>query len=639
MPDEHWQNAVEAMLGPRRFHIIVPPRVFSVALRELDRARAEEHLYDVGLIDLERAQRDGRSAQPGSLAEQVQPRSDLLRPYLNTVLGNIICCNSVDELRTYRRAITADVVLYSEWTVRALRPDSYTPRYIGRRAQQSLIDELQRELQQVQVALAALEPRVRDQRALLTGLDRGRALSNLRQRLDAPLDDQPLRQQIAVWQAEIAALDLSGVAELEREEQRLQQLVNQEQQRWQDIQSQIARLEVSLQHLSEQQREAERERIEHERHSQTEHERLPQAVAAAEALLAERTAQPDLAEALRNAETSTRTFHTRMQNELICLTEAATAYNFSYQFKGMAHTIEDTSYQTELERLRATELPRYTAQIEQAQREAEEELREHVLHRLREHILLARQEFDRINDALSRLQFHGERYRFKTQPADDVREYYDLINDAQLLGTSGALFKSDFYTAHKATFDRFYELLTRVPKTDTEREDQRRLTDYRSYLSYDIEVTHADGTSSRLSRIMGQTSGGETQTPFYVTIAASFAQLYHINERHQRPTIRLVAFDEAFSKMDQDRIGATLELLQSFGLQIITATPLERCEYLVPKICTNLVLTAVGDTVLIEPYRNYAARLAEFAAEDGQRDDTNGVADTVPAAGPEQLAE
>lgn len=91
--------------------------------------------------------------------------------------------------------------------------------------------------------------------------------------------------------------------------------------------------------------------------------------------------------------------------------------------------------------------------------------------------------------------------------------------------------------------------------------------------------------------------------------------------------------------MDQDRIGATLELLQSFGLQIITATPLERCEYLVPKICTNLVLTAVGDTVLIEPYRNYAARLAEFAAEDGQRDDTNGVADTVPAAGPEQLAE
>ena len=85
---------------------------------------------------------------------------------------------------------------------------------------------------------------------------------------------------------------------------------------------------------------------------------------------------------------------------------------------------------------------------------------------------------------------------------------------------------------------------------------------------------------------MGQTSGGETQTPFYLTIAASFVQLYRIGERNSRPTIRLVAFDEAFSKMDQDRIGATLDLFQQFGMQIITATPLERCEYLVPKMCT-----------------------------------------------------
>ncbi|HEX6290973.1 MAG TPA: SbcC/MukB-like Walker B domain-containing protein [Herpetosiphonaceae bacterium] len=78
-----------------------------------------------------------------------------------------------------------------------------------------------------------------------------------------------------------------------------------------------------------------------------------------------------------------------------------------------------------------------------------------------------------------------------------------------------------------------------------------------------------------------------------------------------RPTIRLVAFDEAFSKMDQDRIGATLDLFQYFKLQIITATPLERCEYLVPKMCTSLVLTGIGDQVLIEPYRNYAAKLEE----------------------------
>ncbi len=627
VPDEHWQSAVEAMLGPRRFHIIVPPRHFVAAMRELDRARAQDGLYNVGIIDLERATHEGRKAHPGSLAEQVSPRIDLLRGYINTVLGNIICCASIDELRQHHRAITADVVLYSEWTVRALHPETYTPRYIGRRAQQSLIAEVQRELQQVQEELRRLEPREREQQALVATLNRVRTLSNLRQRFDMPLNEHPLRQQAAALQAERESLDLSGLAELEREEQRLQALVAQEREHERQGIQQIERLKHIEEARTMQHREAERQRTEHERHSQVERERLPHAVEAAEALFAERR-HMDSTEAIRNAEVSTRTFETRFNNEMHNLNEAATTYNISYQFKALPRDLDELRYAAERERLQATELPGYTDQIAQAQREAEEELREHVLHRLREHILMARQEFDRINDALSRLQFRGERYRFKTQPADDVREYYDLINDAQLLGTSGALFKSDFYAAHKATFDHFYDLLTRIPRSDAEREEQRRLTDYRSYLSYDIDVTHADGTTSRLSRIMGQTSGGETQTPFYVTIAASFAQLYHINERHQRPTMRLVAFDEAFSKMDQDRIGATLELLQSFGLQIITATPLERCEYLVPRICTNLVLTSVADTVLVEPYRNYAARLAEFAAEEAG----NGAEPPAPAA-------
>ncbi|HZF40813.1 MAG TPA: SbcC/MukB-like Walker B domain-containing protein [Blastocatellia bacterium] len=87
-----------------------------------------------------------------------------------------------------------------------------------------------------------------------------------------------------------------------------------------------------------------------------------------------------------------------------------------------------------------------------------------------------------------------------------------------------------------------------------------------------------------------------------MTIAASFLQLYRVGEGltsnrrtartnlSGRPTIRLVAFDEAFSKMDQQHIGSTLDLFQKFNLQVIMATPLERCEYLVPKICTSLVL-------------------------------------------------
>ena len=336
------------------------------------------------------------------------------------------------------------------------------------------------------------------------------------------------------------------------------------------------------------------------------------AIAGAEVLLDERLQQADLAEALRNAERARRQFETQAGNAMDAFKEAAHRYNIMQQFAGRPDDPEDDRYEREHARLQDTDLPRYEGEIQAAQRAAEDELREHVLHELRRRIQLAQDELLRINAALSRIEFHDERYRFTYEPAGDVEEFYHLILDAQLHVVGNAsLFTSTFYEEHKDNFDRFYDALTRAPRTDAERDEQERLTDYRRYLTYDIRVTRADGQESRLSKLMGHTSGGEAQTPFYVTIAASFLQLYSPDSRRRGSAIRLVAFDEAFSKMDQDRIGATLDLFRRFGLQVITATPLERCEYLVPKMCTNLVLTAVGDTVLVEPYHNYLTRIEQ----------------------------
>lgn len=609
--DERWQNAVEAMLGQRRFNVIVRPEHFDAALRVLDQARADQGLYDVGLLDLQKVLGDARPAQPGSLALQVETAVRALRAYIDSILGDIITCDSVVQLRRHRRSVTPEVVAYSEWTARAVPPNRYRPWFIGARAQRSQIEAREHDLQRIGEQLAALAPQVATIEGRVASLDRGRALSNLRQRLDQPLDERPLREQSGEYEAELRALDLSGVEALEREVEWLRGLVVQEREAEKRLIAQVARLQEQARQVEGELQSVRREQSERERQAAELRTRLPQAVSGAEALLAQRLDQPDLDAAIRNAENTARNFETRAANELQRLTQEATTYNTRYQFAAQAGNPDEERYSAEQQRLAATDLPRYKEQIAQAQREAEEELREHVLHRLREQIQRAKNDLHRMNDALAPLEFHGERYRFRYDPADEVREFYDLIDSAQLLG-AGSLFESQFYHDHQATFDRFYETLTRTPQSEAERREQERLIDYRRYLGYDIEVTHADGQKSRLSRIMGQTSGGETQTPFYLTIAASFVQLYRLNERNSRPTMRLIAFDEAFSKMDQDRIGSTLELFQHFKLQVVTATPLERCEYLVPKMCTNLVLTGAGDIVLIEPYRNYAARIETF---------------------------
>ena len=59
-------------------------------------------------------------------------------------------------------------------------------------------------------------------------------------------------------------------------------------------------------------------------------------------------------------------------------------------------------------------------------------------------------------------------------------------------------------------------------------------------------------------------------------IASRFAQLYKINlspKMHRSPTLRLVVLDEAFSKMDAEKVASCISLIRGLGFQaIISAT-------------------------------------------------------------------
>ena len=105
-----------------------------------------------------------------------------------------------------------------------------------------------------------------------------------------------------------------------------------------------------------------------------------------------------------------------------------------------------------------------------------------------------------------------------------------------------------------------------------------RYADYRSYLSFEMEqiVEGEERLVIGLSKMIKKNSGGEGQNPLYVALLASFAQAYHINlsaGQSRRPTLRLVILDEAFSKMDAEKVASCIELIRGLGFQaIISAT-------------------------------------------------------------------
>ncbi|MCV5403789.1 hypothetical protein OFM88_29985, partial [Escherichia coli] len=72
-------------------------------------------------------------------------------------------------------------------------------------------------------------------------------------------------------------------------------------------------------------------------------------------------------------------------------------------------------------------------------------------------------------------------------------------------------------------------------------------------------------------------------------ILASFQHLYR-----NKNTIRLVVFDEAFNKMDEERIQISLRLIKQLDLQLIAAVPDEKMAHMAAEADTAIIINRVG---------------------------------------------
>ena len=121
-------------------------------------------------------------------------------------------------------------------------------------------------------------------------------------------------------------------------------------------------------------------------------------------------------------------------------------------------------------------------------------------------------------------------------------------------------------------------------------------------MRFDLVVTNKQGDVQHLSRTLDKKSGGETQTPFYISILASFAQLYRINKNRSDNTLRLIVFDEAFNKMDEERMKESLKLLPKFEFQAIIAAPSEKAGEIIPLVPNTLCVIRKDKNTVVKQW-------------------------------------
>jgi hypothetical protein len=279
------------------------------------------------------------------------------------------------------------------------------------------------------------------------------------------------------------------------------------------------------------------------------------------------------------------------------LWDTRVAYLRYYPNRNYSPTAKDNKqYDDLLNTLQFDQLEEYRNIATEQARAAVEHFKDDFMFKIRSAIREALQRKDELNRIISKLDFGKDKYQFvigKNKGPDG--KFYDMFMDESLEVNPSQLNISmdnqmDLFTMeHENSYGEMINDLINIfipPDTETSEQleeakrNMDKYADYRTYLSFDMQqlIQNDDQTTLKigLSKMIKKNSGGEGQNPLYVALLASFAQAYRINlspKIQRNPTIRLVVLDEAFSKMDAEKVASCIELIRGLGFQaLISAT-------------------------------------------------------------------
>ena len=159
MKDEAWRGAVEGYLNTQKFYLLVDPACYPEAQKLYNQIKEEFGQNSFGIVDIGKL-REKEKLHPleNSLAQKVETENDLARSYIDYLLGRVVCCARVEELRSHKTAITAEGMLYQGYVTRPLRRAWMEDAFIGRRAVALRLRSLEAELVRAQECIQHLPP-------------------------------------------------------------------------------------------------------------------------------------------------------------------------------------------------------------------------------------------------------------------------------------------------------------------------------------------------------------------------------------------------------------------------------------------------------------------------------------------------
>jgi uncharacterized protein YPO0396 len=589
--DSKWQNAIEGYLNSQRFYIIVEPQHYRVALSVYNKIKKEVHtvgLVNTGKLDINAV------AEKESLAYVLKSDNRYAKAYAIYLLNRVIRCDYIEDLKKFKVAITPDCMLYQNFAVRKIAESVYRTPYIGAHAYEIQLKHKEAELENLKEDIKTGENSCVVFEQLIDKINQCK-MEVLEENINSPRQLKDFNGSILKEELELKKAEANpGYIEMQMQIEECRQAVDKMDKdhtslikrvtetenaleinttNIQQIRSLISDLERNFHSLCNEDAEITMQGI----HKYNEQVRIKSPVKIVQNF-------SPLKVGLENKKND-------YCKELIML---QSNYCNKYDCDFGTGNDQINEYIQEHHKLVAADIIKYEEDLKRAKENCELEFRESFLARLKENIENAKLEFKYLNTSLKDIYYGEDSYKFEITHNKKKESIYRMITSKE--NNEGyTLWSNSFEEEYKEEMEDLFGKLTAYD--DKGEKVLAEYTDYRSYLDYDIVVEKKDGTVQRFSKIYGEKSGGETQTPYYVAIAASFVQLYKLGD-----TIRIIMLDEAFDKMDDNRISSMMDFFNNQNFQIILATPPAKIEIIGEKVDTILMAMREGSTSIIEEF-------------------------------------
>jgi uncharacterized protein YPO0396 len=280
------------------------------------------------------------------------------------------------------------------------------------------------------------------------------------------------------------------------------------------------------------------------------------------------------------------------------------------------------SYRKLLDRIRVEDMPARQQQARDEEQRWQELFRTTVAARLS-------QALGRVRDTIRDLNYQlkkpigDSRYHIRVDdnPSREFQDYRRVLEACAITRDGDSLFAALDHDARDGV-ERVFKALVDEPEGKLARE----FLDYRSYFRYDMEVSdpkRPELPAKSLNRHADKFSGGEKQTPFYISILACYLRAYkrHLPQRYTEPSLGLVPIDEAFSKMSGERITDAIRSLRDVDLQGILSMSSGNWPYAIGE-CDQILAVHQRESFVEgrKSIRNLAALLTREQALERSKD-------------------